>query len=225
MRCLFAGLFLVLGGAVSADSYRPDILEFEVGSALSFPGDEAFTLAEQGTLEFWLATGWDQDPGYDPVVVANVGDSGYLYVVSVLGDRSGISLQSGDEIDELELPMTGDQLQHIALVNLGGSVVVMVNGRVVGEFALTLQEGTSQAFHLGSAPADTSPFTGALGGLRLWNVALARPSLVTFAMQNPLSEQEPHPDLESLTAYSRLHEDTIELTSGDEPPGGNNDVQ
>ena len=197
---------------VNAQTYQPDIREFTVGDDLAFEGHSSFSLHGQGTVEFWVAAGWHNDPGYDPVLIYHADSQGVLFALSMLGDRSGLSLQTDNQIDELSVSFADDQLHHVALVNLGDSVGLMVDGRVVGAFQVSLNKGDSREFRLGSAPGPSTEFVGALGGLRIWDITLDQEVLIVYALDDPLNNTQPHPDLESMKAYSNLTMDTIEFT-------------
>ncbi len=197
---------------VKAQTYQPDIREFTEGDDLAFEGHSSFSLHEQGTVEFWVASGWRNDPGYDPVLIYHAGSQGLLFVLSMLGDRSGLSLQTDKQIDELSVSFADDQLHHVALVNLGDSVGLMVDGRAIGAFQESLDNGESSEFRLGSAPGPSAEFVGALGGLRIWDITLDQEVLIAYALDDPLNNTQPHPDLESMKVHSNLTLDTIEFT-------------
>lgn len=211
LLALLLSALLLLPAWVQAADYQPDIREFSNQDDLGFPGDEAFGFGEQATLEFWAAAGWDQDPGHDPVLVYHADEEGFIYVLAMLADRSGLTLQAGDSADELAFDFTDGRLHHIALVHLGDTAAVMIDGQILGRMDMQIPPRTGSTFRLGSAPGPTAAFQGALGGLRIWRIALERETLIDFALANPFSAAAPHPDLEDLAAYSALNEDTIDL--------------
>jgi concanavalin A-like lectin/glucanase superfamily protein len=208
--------FLLSGSTVNAAGYEPDILDFTETSDLDFSGDPAFSLAEQATLEIWVAAGWQNDPGYDPVLLYHADQDSILYTLAMLGDQSGLTLQAGDVVDELPFSFTDGLLHHVALINLGESVALMVDGQVVGRFNIRLPATVGTTFRLGSAPGPSMAFEGAIGGLRIWDIAVQRDSLINYALTDIFSTTDPHPDLDSLTAYSDLHNNTIDITPGEE---------
>ena len=211
-----AWILLFCTGFVSAQGYAPDIQEFSATNDLDFPANSAFVLDEQTTLEMWVAAGWRDDPGFDPVLLYHADTEGLLYVLAMLGDQSGLTLQVGETVDELPFPFSDGRLHHVVLVNLTDNVVLMVDGQVVGRFDVQIPSRIGETFRLGSAPGPSAAFTGAIGGLRIWNVAVQRQSLITYALQDIFSEASPHPDLDSLAAYSDLHNNTINLTAENE---------
>ncbi len=212
MRALvFVSICLFFSGWALANPYAPDIREFSENSTLEFAGHPAFSLGNQSTLELWVAADWTQDPGYDPVVVLHAHGEQLLYALSVLGDRSGLSLQSGEQVDELPVSLTDGRLHHVALVSLANGVVLMVDGSVIGQFNVQLPGTTGTTLRLGGASDSEAPFSGALGGLRVWRIAVQRESLVLYALAHVFDDDQPHPDLEELAAYSDLHNTTIEL--------------
>lgn len=194
--------------AVAAD-YKPDIREFTAENSLSFSGHPAFDISDGATLEFWVAAGWTATLEYDPVVLMSVGENEFLYVVSILGDRSGISLQFGDEASTLDYDFTDDQLHHVALVNLGNRVVTMVDGRVIGQFNTKIGSFEASELWLGNSNIQAHPFIGALGGLRFWGTILEPESLVEFALIDVSDLEAPHPDLDFLKGQSELQNETI----------------
>jgi concanavalin A-like lectin/glucanase superfamily protein len=215
MHTMIRVLVISLGfvaSVVNAQTYHPDIREFNFGDDLVFAGHSSFDLYEQGTVEFWVAAGWENDPGYDPVLIYHAGSTRLLFALSMLGDRGGLSLQTDSQIDELFVSFADDQLHHIALVNLGDSVGLMVDGQVIGAFQVSLVKGDSTEFRFGSAPGPSAEFVGALGGFRIWDITVDQESLIVYALDDPLNSVQPHPDLESLKAYSNLTVDTIEFT-------------
>ena len=206
-----AWVFLLVVNSVHAASYEPDILEFTASSDLEFPSHAAFALAEQATVEMWVASGWQDDPDYDPVLLYHASDARHLYVLSMLGDRSGLSLQTGEVVDELPFSFSDGRLHHVALINLSSSVALMVDGQIVGRFNITFPTESGSTFRLGSAPGPSASFLGAIGGLRIWDIAVEQDVLITYALADIFSVTNPHPDIDSLTAYSDLHNNTIEL--------------
>ena len=215
-RYTIAWALLFLTGFVRAESYAPDIQEFSASNDLDFPAHSAFALNEQATLEMWVAAGWQSDPGYDPVLLYHADAESLLYVLAMLGDQTGLTLQVGETVDELPFSFSDGRLHHVALINLTDHVVLMIDGQIVGRFNLQIPPKSGDTFRLGSAPGLNTAFTGAIGGLRIWNVAVQRQSLITYALQDIFRSAEPHPDLDSLAAYSDLHNNTINLMAADE---------
>ena len=87
----------------------------------------------------------------------------------------------------------------------------MIDGQMIGRFAATIPATPNVGLWLASAPNQGSPFRGAFGGLRFWDIALEPETLVEHALLDPLDSQYPHPDLSALRAYSELPSDTIHL--------------
>ncbi len=206
-----AWFFLLVMNSVYAASYEPDILEFTASSDLAFPSHTAFALTEQATVEMWVASGWQDDPDYDPVLLYHASEDEHLYVLSMLGDQSGLSLQAGESVDELPFSFSDGRLHHVVLINLGDGVALMVDGQILGRFNINLPTGSGSTFRLGSAPGPGASFVGAIGGLRIWDIAVEQDVLITYALADIFSATNPHPDIDSLTAYSDLHNNTIEL--------------
>ncbi len=201
--------FVLACSAVSAADYEPDIREFGQADDLDFPTDPVFALGDPSTLEMWVAAGWQADPGYDPVLLYHADPEGLLYVLAMLGDRSGLTLQVGDTLDELPYDFADERLHHVVLVNLTDSVALMVDGQVVGAFDLQIPTRQGTTFRVGSAPGPASAFAGAIGGLRIWSIAVQRDTLIAFALRDVFKDD--HPDMDFLRAHSNLHSNTIDL--------------
>lgn len=193
-----------------ADGYTPDIREFEAEQSLQFAGNPAFAL--QGAVEFWLATAWTDDPGYDPVVLFAGRQDQVVYALAVLADRSGLSLQSGSQIAEVAVDLADDQLHHVVLTRLDDGVALMVDGRIRGSFDLSLSDAEIQVLHIASGPAGDFSFPGALGGLRFWDVPIDAETVQAYVLEDVMHPEWPHPDLESLLAYSDFRNGAVELT-------------
>ena len=205
--------------AGNAQDYTPDIAEFALDTGLSFAGHPAFYMGEGGTIEFWVAPDWEDDPGYDPVVLSSDGEQQLSYVFSMLGDKSGFVVQTRDQIGEVDFDFGDGALHHVAVICLDKAIVVMVDGQPLDELPFTLPNEAPVQFYVGSINGEALPFVGAIGGLRFWDVALEPEELVTWAMLDPLDPEFLHPDVTALGAYSDLTRQTIEVSDflwGDE---------
>ncbi|MCF6276111.1 MAG: LamG domain-containing protein, partial [Robiginitomaculum sp.] len=156
--------------ASAQNAYTPDVAEFDGSNSYAFPKNPSLNLTGGATIEFWVQCDWKTDPGYDPVVVSNAGSKGALYTISILGDRSGLSLQAGDKIGSVPFDFKGNHMNYVAIADFSDSVAVLVNGRVVGTLEFGFADLASGGFWVGSADGTTAPFKGAIAGLRLWGV-------------------------------------------------------
>jgi hypothetical protein len=190
-------------------AYIPDVAEFDGGGTYSFPAHPALVLADGGTIEFWVSADWSEDPGYDPVVVANAGSQGALYAIAILGGRDGISLQAGDFIGALPFDFSDGEMHHVAVVDMVDAVAMMVDGRVIGSLDANFKDLPSEGLWVGTADGFAAPFIGAIAGLRIWDVALSRADLVSYSIADVDDPSAPHPDLEALVAESDFSEATL----------------
>ena len=210
-------MFALLVGTmpVAQAQHVPDVMEFRGNDGLGFPTDESLTLGDGGTIEFWVGVDWAQDPGYDPVVLSNAGPDGALYTIAILGDRLGLSLQSGAFLGDVAFDFRDGRMHHVALVDFSDAIAAMVDGQVVGWFDTTLPALRSAGFWVGTADGVNAPFVGAVAGLRIWSVALERATLVEYATRDIDDPQRPHPDLDQLIAKSDFHNAALALTALD----------
>ncbi len=204
--------------ATAFADYRPDIIEFTGKDDLDFPPHESLTLADGGTIEFWVGADWQKDPGYDPVVLSNAGPEGALYTVGILGTREGLTLQSGNFIGEVPFDFSDGQMHHVALADFVDDIQVMVDGRVVGQFETSWPDLPSAGLWVGSADGVNAHFTGAVAGLRLWSIALERQTLVAYSQRDVADSDNPHPDIDWLVAVSDFGDKSLQLTDLDSAP-------
>jgi len=195
-----------------ADDYEPDIVEFNEQTGLSFAGHPAFNMGEGGTVEFWVAPGWQTDPGYDPVLLSSETDDDFSLVLSMLGDKTGLTIQTRDNYGEVSFDFSDGTMHHVAVVSLDGTTLVMVDGQPLDELTLGLPNEVPTTLWMGSINGEDLPFVGAMGGFRIWDAAIELEELVVFALLDPLDPEFPHPDLSALSAFSDLTNDTIEIS-------------
>jgi hypothetical protein len=200
MKLLLAMLALAATAAATSQDYVPDVYEFDGSNALTFDPAPQMSLAAGGTIEFWVAPDWTEDPGYDPTIIANAGPEGASYLVAMLRDRDGLAFVSGVDEDVVTFDFADGQLHHVALSQLEDGVVVIVDGQVVGVTPLMAGDLPSTGIWIGTLDGEANPFTGALAGLRVWSVPIEREVLVEYALKDIFDND--HPDLESLTAMS-----------------------
>jgi len=206
----------VVPGLANAQAYTPDVAEFDGTTTLSFDPSPALSLADGGTLEFWVVPDWVEDPGFDPVVVSDAGPEGASYMVALLRDRDGIGILAGEEQRLVAFDFTDGQLHHVALTYLDGALAVFVDGVVRGQFEITINDLPSSGFWVASADGETAPFAGAIASLRIWDVPLSQADLVTYAARNVLSDDLTHPALGHLRAISDFRVDELFLTDIEE---------
>ena len=217
LTCLTC-LLLSFGSTSSlAQSAYPDIREFAAETALSFPGDPAFTLSEGGAVEFWVSPDWTSQPDRDPVILANFGEENYNYILSVERDKSGLIFQVGDKAAALPFDFTDGQLHHVAIVPLADNTLAIIDGEVVGNFDLQVTEAPSSEFWIGNSIYQDAPFTGAMGGLRIWSVAPQIEDLVGFALEDVRMSERVHSSLEFLDVQSEFQDGSLQILRDEEP--------
>ncbi|MEE4299531.1 MAG: LamG-like jellyroll fold domain-containing protein [Pseudomonadales bacterium] len=191
---------LLASALASAEAYSPDLIELDGARSLLFEGGPAVSLAGGGTLECWLAPDWTADPGYDPVLLSNLGPEGYAWAIALLRDRDGLAIVAGEEEDVVAFDFTDGQLHHVAVSQLEDGLVVIIDGRVAGTSALMLGEAADSVLVVGSLDGGANPFTGAIAGLRIWHEVVPREALARFAFEDVVAGE--HPMLEALSVVS-----------------------
>ena len=154
---LMVGLAMfILPASISAQSYIPDVLELDGTETLEFPADDRVQLADGATIEFWVAPDWKEDPGYDPVILSNRGNSGYSYMIAMLRDRNGIGIISGGEVDLAPFDFTDGKLHHVAIIDYSDSIMVFVDNIAVADLDMSLRSLPSTGFWIGSSDGENA---------------------------------------------------------------------
>ncbi len=215
---LLASFWLLLFVSTSTlAEYSPDVLELDGTRALMFPAVEEMYLGGGGTIEFWVAPDWTEDPGYDPVVVSNAGVEGASYLVALLRDRDGIGLVSGESEHLVGFDFSDNNLHHVAMVYLDGQLVIYIDGRLQSSTNFNMLDLPASGLWIGTADGKTAPFVGAIAELRIWGTPVAQESLVEFAAQDVRDGTSGHPNFDALRAVSDFTEaDLLVLVTADE---------
>jgi hypothetical protein len=195
-----AVLLLATAAAGSAETYTPDVAEFDGSNSMTFEPAPQLELADGGTIEFWVVPEWSSDPGYDPVVICNAGPEGASYLIALLRDRDGIAIAAGDEEDVATFDFTDGRLHHVAISQFEDGTAIFVDGQVVGTSDLRFDARPSAGVWVGSIDGENNQFRGAIAGMRIWNVVVEQETLVDFAMKDIFADE--HPDLPFLSAIS-----------------------
>ncbi len=201
------------GAAFGQEAYTPDVVELDGSNGYAFPPSPELTLQNGATIEFWVQCDWEKDPGYDPVILSNAGPKGALYSIAILGDRSGLSLQAGDNIGSISYDFKIPQMNYVAIADFSEGAAVLVNGSVVGTLNFGFADRPSVGFWIGTADGATAPFKGAIAGLRLWDVALDRSDLVKYSTEDVTRPDAQHPDINALIAKSDFQNITLNIFS------------
>ncbi|MEO0607471.1 MAG: LamG-like jellyroll fold domain-containing protein [Pseudomonadota bacterium] len=203
-------LFSAVGPSAMAETYAPDFETFPSEAEMVFPPDEALLMDAGGTIEFWVQADWDGDPGYDPVILSNVGPEGASYMMSVLRDRDGLGLLSGSAEAIIPFDFSDGRGHHVAVSFYSDGAAVFIDGVLVDVNEFTLQSLPSSAFIIGSADGETAPFAGSIGAVRVFGLPIEQEVLAEFALKDVLSETEgDHPGIDLLLAMSDFENDAF----------------
>lgn len=194
---------------VSENGYAIDVLELDGTDTLAFDPAPAFEPAAQSTIEFWVQPKWSETPEFDPVVLASSGEQGAAYLVAIQREKDGLAVMSGEQIDVAPFDFSDGELHHVALIDLGTSVAVVIDGELITELEMTFQAMETDGFYVGSASGGADGFEGVIGGLRIWDTAVPTNTLVAFQLKDVLDESDPHPDLDSLSVISNFAEEDL----------------
>ena len=205
-------LLCLMPAHASQPAYAPDIMEVQQDESLWFDTALSVDWEAGATLEFWLATSWDSEREYEPVVLSMWNNDQPAMVVRIQADRKAVVIQSSQQIGTIPADLANPQLNHIALIFFDEDVMLFMNGQVLGSVRLAQTPTSVNLIHIANVPDGGHAFSGAIGGLRLWDMPLAAETLVEYALSDPLSRTAPHPDLESLVMYSQFNASTLELT-------------
>lgn len=189
---------------VAAQDYTPDVIELSDTGPFAFEPAAQLDLSRGGAIEFWVATGWSEDPGFDPPVLVNIGEQGISYMVSVTRERDGLIFANDNDEDVFLVDLSDGDLHHVAINVMDDGIEAYVDGSVVGTSDLRPTALPSVGLFIGGLGVDgTGQFEGAIGQLRFWSEPLYEEDIVAFRMRDVLDPQAgDHPDAENLTAMS-----------------------
>jgi hypothetical protein len=184
-------------------NFAPVMETFTGKNAVILPASPALDINGYGTVEFWVAAKWAQDPGYDPAVMAYYGPTGARFAIYVARDAKALGVQAGRFYDTVAFDFSDGEMHHVALTTVGDAISVMIDGEVQPQ-ALNFGFGEAAPTRLtiGSA-GNVSPFIGQIGQVRIWNEPID-PEVLTEFSWKPLGAQAPnlHPDIDALAGIS-----------------------
>lgn len=189
-------------GAAQEPQFAPVMAEFSGQGALLLPSMPALDIAGAGTIELWMAAKWQQDPGYDPALIAHVGPRGPRFAAVVTGDRQALGVYAGANYAEVPFDFSDGGLHYIALINMGDTISVMIDGELQGVLDYGIASLPANSFSIG-AMGRFSPFIGAIGQVRIWDEPLDPDMLVQYSWRE-IAESGPdaHPDIAALVGVS-----------------------
>jgi len=209
-------LLLLAAGAAAAQDYEPDVIELDGSNSLAFDSAPQLALADGGTLEFWVAPGWQSDPGYDPVIVSYAGPEGAAYLVAMLAQRDGLVIAAGESEDYFAFDFSDSNLHHVAISQLEDGLVVMVDGQTLGVSDLMFADLPAESLWVGTINGQDDAFVGAIGAVRIWNAVIDAEELVAFALMDVFEND--HPDIDNLSAVSDFTTRQLLLVDGVDDP-------
>jgi len=185
------------------DAYSPDIVVLDGSKSLAIKPHPSLGVSGDLTIEFWAAPGWEQDPGYDPVIVSNLSAEKASYIVAILRDREGVGVVSGEKEIVAPFNFKDGKLHHVAIIQSGNELLISIDGVIRGVSEMKLNVNEVDAFWIGSIDGSLGAFIGDIGQLRIWNDALDLETLEAFKLQSAFSQYVPaHPFIDALIAVS-----------------------
>ena len=205
------------GGGLQTDTveaeegYQIDILNLDGTETLAFDPDPLLAPNEQSTIEFWVQPQWSETPDFDPVVLSNFGSEGASYLIAISAEKDGIIVSSDDMLEAAPYDFSDGELHHVALVDYGDSVRLLVDLEYVADLPITFESLPSNGLYIGSADDTGDAFTGLIGGVRIWSVAVEDASLAQFARRDVAGEPA-HSDVDALKLISDFTNRTVVLS-------------
>lgn len=204
----------------TAIDWQPDFLELDGSNGLTLIPDPEFSIADGGTIEFWVQPDWTEAPDYDPVVLSATGQEGSAYLISILRNRDGIGIVSADEELVWGFDFADGQVHHVAFNFYEEEVALIVDGEVIGVDPFTPAALLPSAVWVGSANGEIGSFNGAIAALRIWGIPVEPEVIDEFRYKDVLSEaQGNHPDIDYLQVVSDFDDLDVLVIEGDVEEG------
>ncbi len=199
---LFAGVIMTSPAHAASANFRPVTAHFGGHSSLSLPPNIALELNVAGTIEFWVAAQWAQNPGYDPAIMAYSGAQGPRFAFHIAGDRKSLGVYVGKYFASVPFDFSDSALHYVAIVEIGDTLAVHIDNQVRATLGFGFAELPVTQFTVGSI-GGYSPFVGEIGQIRIWNAPLDDDVLEAYQLRplNPAAGS-PHPDIDSLAGMS-----------------------
>lgn len=197
------GLAAVPGIAAAQEpQFAPVMAEFSGQGALLLPPMPALDINGAGTIELWMAAKWGEDPGYDPALIAYVGPKGARFAAVITGNRQALGVYAGTNYAEVAFDFSDAALHHIALISMGDTIHVMIDGEIQGILDYGFATLPVNSFSIG-AMGKYSPFIGDIGQVRIWDEPIDPDVLIQYSWRQ-IAETGPdaHPDINALVGVS-----------------------
>lgn len=213
----FAAMGALAMPVLAQDAYQVDILELVGTNSLILLPDPEFSIAEAGTIEFWIQPDWEETPEEDPVILSYVGQAGISYVVAMTAEKDALEVFSGDDGIEIPFDFDDGKMHHIALNSYGTDVAVIADGELLDVTPLVMEDLSPTGFYVGSLDGTQMPFIGAIGALRVWGVPVEPEQIAEFRFRDVLSENDGfHPDIDYLQAISDFADEDVLIVTEEE---------
>src|SRR5262245_33276220 len=215
-RQTFLPVLLSLAGAATAagdPGFRPLLLDGQ--TSLEVESTPGLDLGPQSTIEFVVATAWEDEDGVTayPAVLGRRepydGDepAGFAaatqYSVHVAPDRRSLGLFDGTRYASVPFDFTDGRLHHVALVTREVRTSVYVDRELRGVLDVGLGATPGLPLHVGSSDGGSELFMGAIPSVRLWRRELTAEEVTAIAdLLGPPGEGDP--DASGLAAFSHL---------------------
>ncbi len=192
--------------------YVPDTVEFPASEPLVFASTPVLDLPTGGAIEFWVVSDWTENPGYHPVVLANVGAGQPSYQVSITAGQDALIVQAGKNYGQFPFDFSDQRTHHVALLIFDTEIIAMIDGKLTGAVAMSIAPGPTDQFYVGSGADGSAPFVGAVSALRIWDVPLEPEEIAAYALSSVTDTAEPHPNIDNLVAISNFHEGELSIS-------------
>ncbi|MEN8160342.1 MAG: LamG domain-containing protein, partial [Myxococcota bacterium] len=194
-----------------ATTFTPLVLDGQ--TSIEVEPSPALALGEASTIEFWIATAWEDEDGVEsfPAVLGRrepyegSEPEGFAaatqYSVHLTPDRQAIGLFDGTRFASVPFDFSDGRLHHVALVTEGDRTTIYVDREARGTVEVGLGEPSELPLHVGSSDGGSELFMGVLPSVRLWRSALTAEQVGAIAEVLGAPEDEGAP-LDDLVAYS-----------------------
>jgi len=202
----FAASLSLLASAAVWANYVPDTIELPASRPVSFPAHPALSLSNGGAIECWVAADWTNNPGYHPVILSNGDLDTPIYRLSIAADQQSLIVQAGSAFAQFSFNFADRQTHHIAVLDYDNEMVALIDGKFAGVVQASFEPGSLSDLYIGSTTGGRAPFLGAISAVRIWDIPLEPEEVAYFALRDPFSTQDPHPNLSALVGYSNFRE-------------------